>query len=144
MGRRVRGIVTETDLIGWYNKCLRGQFSGELAKPLMDALRSGFVSEFPQLESIRTFMEEREYSAMRPTTLWQTGLAGKAGGAFEFGTTEFVLISTAAKTLDTRVYNGGWHNRIHQPQDCVPLYSRVKIIENKSNDNNALRITRLF
>ena len=73
----------------------------------MDALRSGFVSEFPQLESIRTFMEEREYSAMRPTTLWQTGLAGKAGGAFEFGTTEFVLISTAAKTLDTRVYDGG-------------------------------------
>lgn len=73
-GRRVRGIVTEKDLIGWYNKCLRGAYSEELAKPLMDTLRTGFVAEFPQLDSIRTFMDERNYSVMKPIDLWRTGL----------------------------------------------------------------------
>lgn len=71
-GKRVRGIVTEADLVDWYNKCLRGTFSSDLADPLMETLREGFVAEFPQLDSIRSFMDARGYDQMNPIRLWLT------------------------------------------------------------------------
>ena len=71
-GKRVRGIVTEKDLVSWYEKCLRGSFAAELAEPLMKALRDGFVAEFPQLGQIKSFMEDRKYDVMNPSRTWKT------------------------------------------------------------------------
>lgn len=71
-GARVRGIVTEADLIRWYDKCLRGVFSSDLAAPLMERLVQGFAAEFPQLNAIGAFIEERGYDKLGPDEIWHT------------------------------------------------------------------------
>lgn len=60
-GRRVRGIVTELDLIQWYEKCLRGKFSEDLGQTLLEALLEGFEAEFMQDKEVALFLEERDY-----------------------------------------------------------------------------------
>lgn len=71
-GRRVRGIVRESDLIEWYEKCLRGKFSDRLAVPLLRQLLNGFKQEFPQGRALQELLTERGYSAMTPSPLWTT------------------------------------------------------------------------
>lgn len=71
-GRRVRGIVKESDLVLWYRKCLAGEFSGELAEPLMNRLISSFQLEFPQTDSTQKeeFFAERGYDVLSDSDLW--------------------------------------------------------------------------
>ena len=61
-GARVRGIVKESDLIKWYEKCLRGKFSEKLAKPLLERLLNGFEAEFPFSTTLAEFLESRGYN----------------------------------------------------------------------------------
>ncbi len=70
-GRRVRGIVRETDLINWYDRCLRGKFAPNLGQPLLKRLLTEFKSEFPQTARLADFLEERGYSGLNPPDLWQ-------------------------------------------------------------------------
>jgi type II restriction enzyme len=71
-GRRVRGIVKESDLIEWYERCLRGKFKDRLAQPLLKRLILGFKAEFPQTVALVGFLEERGYAEMIPPTNWKT------------------------------------------------------------------------
>jgi len=71
-GRRVRGIVKESDLIEWYERCLRGKFKDQLAQPLLERLTHGFIAEFPQTRALAEFLEERGYAAMMPPAGWKT------------------------------------------------------------------------
>lgn len=73
-GRRVRGIVTESDLVKWYDRCLRGIFAPQLAEPLLARLRSSFKAEFPQVSEIALFMRERGYDKMSPTEFWKSAM----------------------------------------------------------------------
>jgi len=70
-GQRVRGIVTESDLIKWYEKCLRGNHASLLSKPLLTALWDGFSDEFPQVAELSKFLQERGYTQMKPNALWR-------------------------------------------------------------------------
>jgi|CXWL01.1.fsa_nt_gi type II restriction enzyme len=65
-GRRVRGIVSESELIVWYERCLRGDNSALLAKPLLKKLSDGFKAEFPQAGAMVAFLEERGYLSANP------------------------------------------------------------------------------
>jgi hypothetical protein len=56
-GKRVRGIVTELELVNWYEQGLRGTFAHKLAKPLLALLSKGFKEEFPQNQKIVAFLE---------------------------------------------------------------------------------------
>jgi HaeII restriction endonuclease len=60
-GARVRGIVKESDLINWYEKCLRGEFGDKLAAPLLERLLNGFEAEFPFSTTLAEFLEKRNY-----------------------------------------------------------------------------------
>jgi|ERR1043165_1577954 type II restriction enzyme len=71
-GRRVRGIVKETDLIEWYEQCLRGKFKNRLAHPLLERLILGFKAEFPQTAVLAEFLEERGYASMTPPANWKS------------------------------------------------------------------------
>ncbi len=71
-GRRVRGIVRESDLIAWFEKCLRGKFADRLAKPLLSELLTEFEAEFPQAKGISKFLVERGYAKSTPHKLWHT------------------------------------------------------------------------
>jgi len=69
-GKRVRGIVRESALVEWYDKCLRGNFSKQLAQPLMEHLLDGFQSEFPQSLAIIDFLNERGYLQIPEDPIW--------------------------------------------------------------------------
>jgi len=71
-GKRVRGVVKESDLINWYEKCLRGKFSNELANQLISQLALSFRKEFPQTEStlMNDFFAERGYSELGENAFW--------------------------------------------------------------------------
>jgi type II restriction enzyme len=69
-GRRVRGIVKESELVEWYDRCLRGNFAQELSTSLLDRLLNGFKSEFPQANTISDFLNERQYSSLLTDELW--------------------------------------------------------------------------
>ncbi len=71
-GQRVRGIIKESDLELWYNKCMRGRYANELAKPLKNLLIHGFQKEFPQTQALLMdqFFNERGYSHLRENDFW--------------------------------------------------------------------------
>lgn len=71
-GQRVRGILKESDLTVWYEKCLRGKFAAQLAMPLLEQLRAGFRAEFPQVAEGIEFCKERGYLEMNVPDVWQT------------------------------------------------------------------------
>ena len=60
-GRRVRGIIRESMLVDWYDWCMRGKFSKDLAWPLLRMLMGGFRAEFPQVSTIDDFLADRVY-----------------------------------------------------------------------------------
>lgn len=70
-GARVRGIVKESDLVKWYEKCMRGKFSGKLAKTLLERLLDGFEAEFPFSTTLAEFLEERGYDNLEVTEFWE-------------------------------------------------------------------------
>lgn len=70
-GQRVRGIVKESDLVMWYERCLRGSFAPEIALPLLEHLQTGFNAEFPQVHAIVDFLAERTYPSLTNTQIWQ-------------------------------------------------------------------------
>ena len=70
-GKRVRGIIKESELIEWYELCLRGKFSDTLSPILMKLLIESFEVEFPEASEISKFYLER-YAEIKPSKLWQT------------------------------------------------------------------------
>ncbi len=71
---RVRGVITETQLIDWYERCLRGNFANLLGEQLLKRLAEEFKKEFPQQGQIVSFLEERGYLSINPSELWEIGL----------------------------------------------------------------------
>ncbi|AUT02312.1 hypothetical protein CLI64_19015 [Nostoc sp. CENA543] len=71
-GLRMRGIVRESELINWYERCLRGKFAEQLAHPLMSRLANSFKLEFPQANAIVDFLEERQYLSIPVDQFWIT------------------------------------------------------------------------
>lgn len=69
-GQRVRGIITEINLLHWYEKCLRGRFSTELGDGLLERLQHGFLAEFPHNTRIGEFIEERSYNTISLDEVW--------------------------------------------------------------------------
>lgn len=70
-GARVRGIVKESDLLKWYEKCMRGKFSKKIAKPLLERLLNGFKAEFPFSTTLIEFLEERNYKNLKVPKIWK-------------------------------------------------------------------------
>ena len=71
-GKRVRGIVKESDLVRWYEKCLRGKFAKDLADQLICQLSHSFHKEFPQAELtlMNDFFAERGYFRLNENDFW--------------------------------------------------------------------------
>jgi hypothetical protein len=66
-GRRVRGVITQSQLVAWYDKALTGDLAEKLAVPLLETLLNGFLAEFPQLSSIEDFLKRRGYDQIAQT-----------------------------------------------------------------------------
>ncbi len=70
-GRRVRAIIRQTELEGWYDRCLNGAHADTLAEKLLTMLLASFRAEFPLGGEIVNFMAERGYDSLVPPELWQ-------------------------------------------------------------------------
>lgn len=68
--RKVRGIVTKTELIDWYERCLKGTYADLLAQKLLNRLSEEFKKEFVRALTITDFLEERQYLTVPSPEPW--------------------------------------------------------------------------
>jgi hypothetical protein len=63
---RIQSIITESDLVNWYEKALRGKFSDQLGTLLIQSIRDEIINEFPSTEPLefKKFMSLRGYDKL--------------------------------------------------------------------------------
>ncbi|MBC8043358.1 MAG: HaeII family restriction endonuclease [Rhizobacter sp.] len=73
LSNRIRGFITEVDLIAWYDRCCTEKYAEVLGKTLLYELGKAFASEFPLSErsEIDAFFGERGYSETALTEVWR-------------------------------------------------------------------------
>ncbi len=57
----IQSVVTESDLVTWYEKALRGKYSKELGQSLLSCLCEEIALEFPSVEELPEAIKERHY-----------------------------------------------------------------------------------
>ena len=60
----IQSIITENDLVEWYEKALRGKYAEIVGYNLMKHLCEEISREFPFLKELPVFMKERQYDAI--------------------------------------------------------------------------------
>lgn len=58
---RIQSIVTESDLISWYDKALRGKYAKDLGDILLNSMRVELANEFPSVEEVPEIIRNRHY-----------------------------------------------------------------------------------
>lgn len=68
---RIQSIITESMLLDWYRKALRGKYSEELGKTVLENIRKEIISEFPTTNNsdFLSFITERGYQQLHDS-LW--------------------------------------------------------------------------
>lgn len=61
----IQSIVTENDLILWYEKALRGNFAEILGNDLIECLCSEIAEEFPSVDGIPEVLKGRHYERIK-------------------------------------------------------------------------------
>jgi len=61
---KIQSIVTESDLVGWYEKALRGKFSDIIGEQLLSTLKAEIIKEFPSVEQMPKVLRERHYEEL--------------------------------------------------------------------------------
>lgn len=63
----IQSIVTEIDLINWYEKALRGSFSDSIGDTLLYTLASEIAEEFPSVDNTPAILKDRHYELISDT-----------------------------------------------------------------------------
>lgn len=58
---RIQSIVTESDLVVWYDMALRGRYADSLGDILLDKMRSEMSKEFPSIDEVPEIIRSRGY-----------------------------------------------------------------------------------
>ena len=58
---RIQSIVTENDLVNWYEKALRGKYADVVGDKLMETLCSEIAEEFPSVTDLPDILKSRHY-----------------------------------------------------------------------------------
>lgn len=61
---KIQSIVTESDLVLWYEKALRGNFSNLIGEQLLTTLKEEIIKEFPSVNNTPTILKERHYEKL--------------------------------------------------------------------------------
>jgi len=61
---KIQSIVTESDLVGWYEKALRGKFSDIIGEQLLSTLKAEIIKEFPSVGQMPKVLRERHYEEL--------------------------------------------------------------------------------
>lgn len=62
---RIQSIITEQDLINWYEKALRGKYANNLGNILLDKMRKELAKEFPSIDKIPEMIRNRHYEKIK-------------------------------------------------------------------------------
>lgn len=62
--------MTENDLVNWYEKALRGQYSELLADKLLYCLAQEIAEEFPSVDNTPDIIKKRHYENIKDPK-WQ-------------------------------------------------------------------------
>lgn len=57
----IQSIVTENDLIEWYEKALRGKYADIIGQKLLVCLCEQIANEFPSVDSVPAILKDRHY-----------------------------------------------------------------------------------
>ncbi len=60
----IQSVVTENDLIDWYEKALRGNYSNLLGEQLLYCLANEIAEEFPSVDNTPEIIKSRHYELM--------------------------------------------------------------------------------
>lgn len=60
----IQSIVTENDLINWYEKALRGSYSNQLGEQLLYCLANEIAEEFPSVDTTPEVIKSRHYETI--------------------------------------------------------------------------------
>ena len=64
---KIQSIITEDDLVEWYEKALRGTYSAEMGKKLLTTMCEQISIEFPSIEQGRGILSQRNYKTINDT-----------------------------------------------------------------------------
>ncbi|MFN5515680.1 MAG: HaeII family restriction endonuclease [Cyanobacteriota bacterium] len=69
---KIQSIITETELIGWYEKALRGKYANIIGDQLLQTINDEIKLEFPITDDseFTSFLEERGYTNLSDS-LWE-------------------------------------------------------------------------
>ena len=70
---KIQSIVTENDLISWYEKALRGTFSREIGEKVLSTLYDEILLEFPatNCDDFNDFKHSRNYDSILLNDIWR-------------------------------------------------------------------------
>jgi len=66
----IQSIVTENDLIAWYEKALRGKYANEIGDELIYRLCGEIAAEFPSVDSTPEILKVRKYEKVKKDPFW--------------------------------------------------------------------------
>lgn len=62
----IQSVVTESDLVAWYEKALRGSYSKMLGDKLLYCLAQEIADEFPSVDTTPDIIKKRHYENVKP------------------------------------------------------------------------------
>lgn len=63
-GYKIQSVVTESDLVVWYDKALRGEYASQLSESLLKTLVEEISNEFPSVNEVPQVLAERHYETI--------------------------------------------------------------------------------
>ena len=67
----IQSVITENDLINWYEKALRGKYATILGDKLLDCLSQEIAEEFPSVDTMPDIIKSRHYEKIKDNTWWK-------------------------------------------------------------------------
>lgn len=64
---KIQSVVTEDDLVEWYEKALRGTYAETMGTQLLETMCEQINLEFPSIEQGRGILSARKYNKISDT-----------------------------------------------------------------------------
>ncbi|KWW27470.1 MAG: Type II restriction enzyme HaeII [bacterium P201] len=71
---RIQSIVTEDDLVRWYEKALRGSHAELLGDTLLETMRKELANEFPSIDETPEIIKRRRYETIKNVEWKESGI----------------------------------------------------------------------
>ena len=67
---RIQSVITEHNLIDWYEKALRGKYADLLGDDLLQTMSLEIAKEFPSIDKLPQELQQRNYSTIQDKDIW--------------------------------------------------------------------------